>query len=65
MTKIELSSFRNLSVLVLFMILLLSGSMNSQDPSYMQKALQSCLQHPEVKPNLRAVFLMTTKMYWQ
>lgn len=55
MTKIKFSSFRNLSVLVLLMILLLSGNMNAQDPSYVQEALQSCLQHPEVKPNLRAV----------
>jgi hypothetical protein len=61
MTKIEFSSFRNLSVLVLFMILLLSGSMNAQDPSCMQKTLQSCLQHPEVKPNLRAVFFDDNK----
>ena len=49
------SLFRNLSFVGIFLLLLFSGKLKAQDPFYLQKAMQSCLEHPEVKPNLRAV----------
>jgi len=55
MTKIKFSSFRQLSFSAMLIFLVIAPKMSAQDSVFLQKAMQSCLDHQKVRPNLKAV----------
>ncbi|MCZ4409519.1 hypothetical protein O3Q51_11910 [Cryomorphaceae bacterium 1068] len=54
-TKVKFSPVKTFSILVVLILLIISGKLKAQNTFFLQKAFQSCLDHPKIQPHLKAV----------